>query len=218
MAPARLQGVVVQSITVYNNQRVIMRIENYAPYYQYTPQIALERFTPQAEPQRSGSLIQEGSFDPERSWRFAPGIIVDISQQARDAARSRNDANSQDKEQAEGAGKIADVKGMEECQTCKNRKYVDRSDDSSVSFQSPAHISPGQAASVVMSHEREHVSNEQAKAERDDRKVISQTVALSMSTCPECGRMYVSGGVTRTITAEDNSGEMAAQEPAPDAE
>ena len=60
-----------------------------------------------------------------------------------------------------------------------------------------------------MSHEREHVSNEQAKAQRDDRRVVSQTVTLSMSTCPECGRVYISGGVTRTVTAKDNSKELA---------
>ena len=170
-----------------------MRIDPYAQYYQYTPQTAQASY-PQEGPERAAGL-------------YVPGIIVDISPQAR-AAFSR------DAEQAEGAGKIGEAKGAEECQTCKNRKYVDRSDDSSVSFQSPAHISPGQAASVVMSHEREHVTNEQAKAERDDRKVISQTVTLSMSTCPECGRMYVSGGVTRTLTAKDNSGETAAQIPA----
>ena len=170
-----------------------MRIDNFAPYSIYTPQTAQARYTPE-EPQKTAGL-------------YVPGIIVDISPQAR-AALSR------DTEQVEGAGKIGEAKGAEECQTCKNRKYVDRSDDSSVSFQSPAHISPGQAASVVMSHEREHVSNEQAKAEKDDRRVISQTVTLSMSTCPECGRMYVSGGVTRTLTAKDNSGQTAAQIPA----
>jgi hypothetical protein len=60
-----------------------------------------------------------------------------------------------------------------------------------------------------MSHEREHVTNEQARAQRDDRKVVSQTVTLSTAVCPECGRVYVSGGVTRTVTANDNSDEIA---------
>ena len=55
-----------------------------------------------------------------------------------------------------------------------------------------------------MSHEREHVVNEQARAEKEGRKVVSQTVTLTMATCPECGRMYVSGGTTRTVTVDDN--------------
>jgi len=169
-----------------------MRIDQFAPY-NYTPQTAPQRYTSPEEPQRAGGF-------------YVPGIIVDISPQAREAL-------SRDMAQAEGIGKISEAKGLEGCQTCKSRKYVDRSDDPSVSFQSPAHISPGQAASVVMSHEREHVSNEQAKAERNDRKVISQTVTLSMSSCPECGRMYVSGGVTRTLTAKDNSEATPAQKP-----
>ena len=29
-----------------------------------------------------------------------------------------------------------------ECQTCKSRKYMDRSNEGNVSFQTPAHISP----------------------------------------------------------------------------
>jgi ribosomal protein L32 len=60
-----------------------------------------------------------------------------------------------------------------------------------------------------MAHEREHVVNEQAKAERDDRRVINQTVSLTMSTCSECGRMYVSGGTTRTTTASKNENDSA---------
>jgi hypothetical protein len=138
--------------------------------------------------------------DSEAPYYYTrPGVIVDISPGAWDAY-------TQNKEPEQGgavqkAGPAGEVK---ECQTCKNRRYVDGSDDPSVSFQSPTHISPGQSASMVMSHEREHVANEQAKADREGRKVISQTVSLQVSTCPECGRMYVSGGVTRTVTAEKN--------------
>ena len=51
----------------------------------------------------------------------------------------------------------------QECQTCKNRKYKDGSDEM-VSFKSPAHISPEGAASAVRSHEQEHVSNAYSKA------------------------------------------------------
>ena len=87
-----------------------------------------------------------------------------------------------------------------ECKTCAERKYQDGSDDPGVSFKTAAHISPEQAASKVRSHEYEHVVREQAKAEREDRKVVSQTVTLHTSICPECGKPYVSGGVTNTVT------------------
>ena len=86
------------------------------------------------------------------------------------------------------------------CYTCENRKYVDQSNDSSVSFQTPTNISPNMAAAAVASHENEHVRNEQARADRDGREIVSQTVTLTYDTCPECGRHYVSGGTTRTTS------------------
>lgn len=85
----------------------------------------------------------------------------------------------------------------EECQTCKNRKYKDGSNEM-VSFKSPAHISPEQAASAVRSHEQEHVTNAYSKATTNNGKVISASVSIHTSVCPECGRSYVSGGTTRT--------------------
>ncbi|MCX8129375.1 MAG: hypothetical protein N3I35_04650 [Clostridia bacterium] len=118
-----------------------------------------------------------------------------------------------------GNGKIAEIKGNEQsdpyvrmqkrigqidCETCSNRKYQDGSNDPGVSFKTPAHIDPSVSASVVMSHEQEHVRNESAKAAGENRKVISQSVKLETSVCPECGRSYVSGGETRTVTKADN--------------
>lgn len=94
-----------------------------------------------------------------------------------------------------------------ECQTCKNRKYSDVSDDAGVSFQTPTKVAPEQAASAVMGHEQEHVVRNQAKAEREDKKIVSQSVTLHNAICPECGQPYVSGGTTRTVTKNDNSGE-----------
>lgn len=87
-----------------------------------------------------------------------------------------------------------------ECQTCKNRKYRDGSDDPGVSFKTAAKIDPDQAASVVRGHEMEHVYRNQAKAEREGREVVFQTVTLHTGICPECGRSYISGGETRTVT------------------
>ena len=85
----------------------------------------------------------------------------------------------------------------EECQTCKNRKYKDGSDEM-VSFKTPSHISPQAAPAAVRAHEQEHVANAYSKASLGNGKVISATVSIHMDICPECGRSYVSGGTTNT--------------------
>ena len=87
-----------------------------------------------------------------------------------------------------------------ECQTCKNRKYQDGSDDPGVSFKTATNVAPEQAASAVRGHEQEHVVRERAKALREDRHVVSQSVTIHTEICPECGDVYVSGGTTRTTT------------------
>ncbi len=110
----------------------------------------------------------------------------------------------------------------EKCQTCENRKYQDGSDDMGVSFQTPTRVAPEAAASAVRGHEQEHVVREQAKAEREGRRVVSQDVTLHTGICPECGEVYISGGTTRTVTAAksdpqteafaaDSSGQTARQ-------
>lgn len=85
----------------------------------------------------------------------------------------------------------------EECQTCKRRKYKDGSDEM-VSFKTPQHVSPQNAASAVRAHEQEHVSNAYKKAAKDNGKVVSASVSIHTAVCPECGRSYVSGGTTHT--------------------
>lgn len=84
-----------------------------------------------------------------------------------------------------------------ECETCKNRKYQDGSDEN-VSYKAASHISPDAAASKVRSHEQEHVSNAYKKASQNNGKVMAYNVAIHTSICPECGRTYVSGGTTST--------------------
>lgn len=84
-----------------------------------------------------------------------------------------------------------------ECQTCKERKYQDGSDEM-VSFKSAAHISPNQAAASVRSHEQEHVNNAYKKAAQKNGKVMQASVAIKTAVCPECGRTYVAGGTTTT--------------------
>ena len=84
-----------------------------------------------------------------------------------------------------------------ECETCKNRKYQDGSNEM-VSFKAAGHIDPNSAASVVMSHEQEHVSNAYQKAELGNGEVVRASVRLKTDVCPECGRTYISGGETST--------------------
>lgn len=84
-----------------------------------------------------------------------------------------------------------------ECETCKNRKYQDGSDEM-VSFKAAAHISPQAAGAAVRGHEQEHVSNAYKKAASNNGKVLRASVSIHTSICPECGRSYVSGGTTST--------------------
>ena len=95
-----------------------------------------------------------------------------------------------------GSGKEEKIDG-ERCQTCEERKYQDGSNEN-VSFKFPAHVSPEAAASAVRAHEGEHVSNAYTSAAQKNGKVISASVSIHMSVCPECGRSYVSGGTTST--------------------
>ena len=165
-----------------------MQIEKAVPLNFYTPQTAMPaRQAMPVPPDRAAALV-------------GPAATVDISPEAW-AAYTRDKVQKDSGVTQGGVNALA----PQECQTCKNRKYVDQSDDPSVSFQTPTNISPGQSAAVVMSHELEHVANEQARAEKEGRKIVSQTVSLSMAVCPECGRSYVSGGTTRTVTKSDNA-------------
>lgn len=91
-----------------------------------------------------------------------------------------------------------------ECETCKNRKYQDGSDDPGVSFKTASKIAPEAAAAAVRGHEMEHVYRNQSKAAREGREVVSQSVRLKTGICPECGKPYIAGGETRTVTKAKN--------------
>lgn len=102
--------------------------------------------------------------------------------------------------------KVGKASSPAECQTCKERKYQDGSDEM-VSFKSAAHISPSAAGSAVRAHEQEHVSNAYKKASQQNGQVLQASVALKTAICPECGRSYVAGGETTTkikYTNEEN--------------
>lgn len=86
-----------------------------------------------------------------------------------------------------------------ECQTCKNRKYQDGSDDPGVSFKTASKVN-GNAEAAVRGHEQEHVTRNRAKAEREGSEIVYQSVIIKHAICPECGDTYVSGGETTTVT------------------
>ena len=101
-------------------------------------------------------------------------------------------------QQVEQAKSAQEVMEEGQCQTCKERKYQDGSNDPGVSFKTPTNIAPEQAAAAVRGHEQEHVVREQAKAQRENREIVSQSVTYHTAICPECGKVYISGGTTRT--------------------
>ena len=117
--------------------------------------------------------------------------------------KDAEDETALDGKTAQGAESAQEALEAGQCETCESRKYQDGSDDMGVSFQTPTNIKPEQAASAVRGHEMEHVYREQAKADREGRKVVSQNVTMHTEICPECGKSYVSGGTTRTVTKAD---------------
>lgn len=109
----------------------------------------------------------------------------------------RADTNGQ------SAQSIGRTSSPAECQTCKERKYQDGSDEM-VSFKAASHISPNAVPAAVRAHEQEHVSNAFKKAEQGDGKVLQASVRLKTAICPECGRSYVAGGETLTRISYSN--------------
>lgn len=92
-----------------------------------------------------------------------------------------------------------------ECETCKNRKYVDGSNDSNVSYKTPTYISPQDSFAAVASHEQEHVSKAISEGSKPGNQLVSSSVTLKMSVCPDCGTPYVAGGTTRTTLQYNES-------------
>ena len=95
--------------------------------------------------------------------------------------------------------KLKDEEDNGECETCKNRKYQDGSDDPGVSFKTASKVT-GNAEAAVRAHEYEHVSHNQAEAAREDKEIVYQSVRIKHGICPECGVSYVAGGETVTVT------------------
>ncbi|MEN6623181.1 MAG: hypothetical protein ABFD50_16740 [Smithella sp.] len=64
-------------------------------------------------------------------------------------------------------------------------------------MQSPTHLSPDEASGAVIAHEQEHVQHNAEKAKREGENAVS-FVQIHTAVCPECGKIYVSGGTTTT--------------------
>ncbi|MBQ6788478.1 MAG: hypothetical protein IJO85_12275 [Lachnospiraceae bacterium] len=122
------------------------------------------------------------------------------SDSANRAVYGTTEPNTSNPDEVKKAGRKS---SPEECQTCKERKYQDGSDEN-VSFKSAAHISPESAGTRVRAHEQEHVSNAYKKAAQKNGKVINASVSIHTSICSECGRTYVSGGTTNTTIKYSN--------------
>lgn len=157
----------------------------------------------------------KGGYSPEDSRRNIENDLTKLRKQ-RDDYEQQKEAN----DTAAIDGKIASLenrinnlqqrldklrskegeKDNGECQTCKNRKYQDGSDDPGVSFKTAGKIDPANAEAVVRGHEYEHVNRNQAKADREDKEIVYQSVIIKHGICPECGDSYVTGGQTTTVT------------------
>lgn len=144
------------------------------------------------KPQTASAVQKQSNGKPQGPSKATPVTISSKVPESPESALARLEATY-------GEKKLKAI-GIIECVTCAERRYVDGSNDGSVSFKTPGKISPEASAAVVMSHEMEHVSNEKASAAAEDREIVSQSVSLQTAICPECGKSYVAGGTTRTVS------------------
>ncbi len=93
------------------------------------------------------------------------------------------------------------VSGSGPCERCQNRVYRDQSNDPGVSFKAGGTMNPTKAAALVPAHENEHVGREQDRTREAGGEVVSQQVRIFTDKCPECGKVYVSGGETVTVSS-----------------
>ncbi len=142
-------------------------------------------------------------MDPMLSLRmqtfyYAPQSLAGASAAAKTAAPSSSSSMQPKTEKNDGNPAVSGRFDSYECQTCKNRKYQDGSNDPGVSFKTPTHLSPQAAPAAIRAHEGEHVSHARSRAQQEDQEIVSQSVTYHTAICPECGTPYMSGGTTRT--------------------
>lgn len=156
--------------------------------------------------------VQRGVSQPAARDDGALSFLREGADFAEMAVRGRIQYLNDGSTQVQETKSAQEVMEESECQTCKERKYQDGSNDPGVSFKTPSTIAPEQAASVVRGHEQEHVVREQAQARQENREVVSQSVTMHTAICPECGRVYVSGGTTRTTTRAQDTAKLFEQQ------
>ena len=78
------------------------------------------------------------------------------------------------------------------------RKYTAENDRSGRGLRTPTPPFRGQIPGALP-------GNNQRSAEKSGGEVIFQNVTLTTNICPECKRVYVSGGVTRAAIASSSS-------------
>lgn len=152
------------------------------------------------------TLVEQGSFG--KTTKSDLENMINRVKLERENYRKNAENSSDDKKISELDNRLKNLQErldkldgkQDECQTCKNRKYQDASDDPGVSFKSASKVGPEGAAAAVRGHEYEHVYRNQAKAAREGKEVVYQSVRIKTAICPECGDSYVAGGETTTVT------------------
>lgn len=155
-----------------------------------------------------GAYGSEGGLTTKEKLSDTIAKLEKIRDSAK-SSREATDAAVNDKRLADLENRISNLKrrrerlesreDSEDCQTCKNRRYQDESDDPGVSFKTAAKAK-GDVGAAVRSHEQEHVTRDRAEAEHEGREIVSQNVRIKTAVCPECGKNYVAGGETTTVT------------------
>ncbi|GHU49288.1 hypothetical protein FACS1894127_2150 [Clostridia bacterium] len=108
--------------------------------------------------------------------------------------------SSEDSDKKQKRGKKKQGGSEPECETCKKRRNKDISDDPGASLQSPDSLSKVEEEGNIRAHDHRHLSHEQANGENEGRDVVSQNMVIHYDVCPECGRPYIPGGTTATLT------------------
>lgn len=145
------------------------------------------------------SIVNPAAND-ENSSRTS---MMDLWRESVERSRKQRSAPSEVAQSAEESRADLEQKirsGQAECPTCAARAYKDESGDGGVSFQAPRHIGGANAGVVVMNHEQEHVAEGSSKSNPEGGVVKNSTVGLEYKKCPECGKTYVAGGVTKTTS------------------
>lgn len=161
--------------------------------------------------QRLGSPFDDGSEDERFRMLGSPEAQQEENEKYHVLGEDDEDDEKTGVSGVKDKKSPADVMNEEKCETCAKRKYQDGSDDPGVSFKFATRVDPKAAQAKVRGHELEHVIRERAKAKMEGRKVVSQSVTYHTGICPECGKFYISGGTTRTVTAADNTKDILSE-------